>query len=52
MTEQHLDDKRLEQLLDELEIEIGAYLTVVTDHQEATAKAIADPFGMPVEPEE
>ncbi len=34
---------------DELEIEIGAYMTFVTDHQEATAKAIADPFGMPVE---
>ena len=31
-----------------IEMEIGAYLTVVTDHQEATAKAIADPFGMPV----
>ena len=34
---------------DEIELEIGAYLTVVTDHQEATAKAIADPFGMPVD---
>jgi probable F420-dependent oxidoreductase len=34
---------------EDIEIEIGAYLTVVTDHQEATAKAIADPFGMPVE---
>jgi probable F420-dependent oxidoreductase len=31
-----------------IELEIGAYLTVVTDHQEATAAAIADPFGMPV----
>jgi alkanesulfonate monooxygenase SsuD/methylene tetrahydromethanopterin reductase-like flavin-dependent oxidoreductase (luciferase family) len=34
---------------DDLEIEIGAYLTVVTDHQEATAAAIADPFGLAVE---
>ncbi len=34
---------------DELELEIGAYLTIVTDHQEATAAAIADPFGLPVE---
>ena len=34
---------------DELELEIGAYLTVVTDHQEATAAAIAEPMGMPVE---
>ena len=34
---------------DDIELEIGAYLTVVTDHQEATAKAIADPFGLPVE---
>jgi probable F420-dependent oxidoreductase len=33
----------------ELELEIGAYLTVVTDHQAATAAAIADPFGMPVD---
>jgi len=34
---------------DDIELEIGAYLTVVTDHQEATAKAIADPFGMQME---
>jgi probable F420-dependent oxidoreductase len=34
---------------DTLEIEIGAYLTVVTDHQQATAAAIAEPFGMAVE---
>ncbi len=34
---------------DKLELEIGAYLTVVTDHQDATAGAIADPFGLPVE---
>ncbi|MEP5765718.1 MAG: TIGR03621 family F420-dependent LLM class oxidoreductase [Halieaceae bacterium] len=34
---------------DELELEIGAYLTIVTDHQEATAAAIAEPFGMSVE---
>ena len=34
---------------EDLELEIGAYLTVVTDHQEATAAAIAEPFGMPVE---
>jgi len=33
----------------ELELEIGAYLTVVTDHQAATAAAIADPFGIPVD---
>jgi probable F420-dependent oxidoreductase len=33
----------------DLELEIGAYLTVVTDHQEATAAAIAEPFGMAVE---
>ena len=32
-----------------LELEIGAYLTVVTDQQEATAATIADPFGMAVE---
>ena len=35
--------------MNEVELEIGAYLTVVTDHQQATASAIADPFGMPVE---
>jgi probable F420-dependent oxidoreductase len=34
---------------DDLELEIGAYLTIVTDHQEATAAAIAEPFGLPVE---
>lgn len=34
---------------DALELEIGAYLTVVTDHQEATAAAIAEPMGMSVE---
>ena len=34
---------------DDLEIEIGAYLTVVTDHQQATAAAIAEPFGLAVE---
>jgi probable F420-dependent oxidoreductase len=34
---------------DEVELEIGAYMTFVTDHQEATAKAIADPFGLSVE---
>ena len=34
---------------DDIELEIGAYMTIVTDHQEATAKAIADPFGMPVD---
>ena len=34
---------------DTLELEIGAYLTFVTDHQQATAAAIADPFGMSVE---
>lgn len=32
----------------DIELEIGAYLTVVTDHQQATASAIADPFGLPV----
>ena len=32
-----------------LELEIGAYLTVVTDHQEATAAAIAEPMGLSVE---
>ncbi len=34
---------------DDLEIEIGAYMTVVTDHQQATASAIASEFGMSVE---
>jgi probable F420-dependent oxidoreductase len=34
---------------DDLELEIGAYLTMVTDHQAVTAAAIADPFGMSVE---
>ena len=34
---------------DQLELEIGAYLTIVTDHQEATASAIADPFGLSVD---
>jgi probable F420-dependent oxidoreductase len=29
-----------------LELEIGAYLTIVTDHQQATAGAIAGQFGM------
>ncbi len=33
----------------DIELEIGAYLTVVTDHQEATAAAIAEPFGMSTE---
>ena len=32
-----------------LELEIGAYLTVVTDHQQATAAAIAEPMGLSVE---
>jgi probable F420-dependent oxidoreductase len=35
--------------MDQVELEIGAYLTIVTDHQEATAAAIAEPFGMTVE---
>ena len=35
--------------LDALEIEVGAYLTVVTDHQKETAAAIAGQFGVPVE---
>ena len=34
---------------EELELEIGAYMTIVTDHQQATASAIADPFGLSVE---
>ena len=34
---------------DDLELEIGAYLTIVTDHQAATAAAIADPMGMAVD---
>lgn len=34
---------------DRIELEIGAYLTIVTDHQEATAAAIAEPFGLSVE---
>lgn len=34
---------------DSLEIEIGAYLTVVTDQQAATAEAIAGQFGIPAE---
>lgn len=34
---------------DDLELEIGAYLTVVTDHQDATAAAIAEPMGLQVE---
>jgi probable F420-dependent oxidoreductase len=34
---------------DALELEIGAYLTVVTDHQQATAAAIAEPMGLAVE---
>jgi hypothetical protein len=34
---------------DDLELEIGAYLTVVTDHQEATAAAIGQPMGLSVE---
>ena len=32
-----------------LELEIGAYLTVVTDHQQPTAAAIAEPMGLSVE---
>jgi probable F420-dependent oxidoreductase len=31
---------------DELELEIGAYSTIVTDHQQATATAIGDALGM------
>ena len=34
---------------EDIELEIGAYLTVVTDHQEATVNAIAEPFGMSAE---
>lgn len=34
---------------DALELEIGAYLTVVTDHQAAVAASIAEPFGMAVD---
>ena len=34
---------------DSLELEIGAYLTMVTDHQAATASAIAEPMGLSVE---
>jgi probable F420-dependent oxidoreductase len=34
---------------DDIELEIGAYLTVVTDQQEATAAAIAEPMGLPAE---
>ncbi len=32
-----------------LELEIGAYLTVVTDHQQPTAEAIAGPMGLSVD---
>ncbi|MEM0954913.1 MAG: TIGR03621 family F420-dependent LLM class oxidoreductase [Pseudomonadota bacterium] len=32
-----------------IELEIGAYLTIVTDHQAATAAAIAEPMGMAVD---
>ena len=32
--------------LDQIELEIGAYLTVVTDHQKETAAAIAGPLGL------
>lgn len=34
---------------EQVELEIGAYLTVVTDHQEATAAAIAEPMGFSVD---
>ncbi len=34
---------------DALELEIGAYLTVVTDHQQPTAQAIAEPMGLSVD---
>ena len=34
---------------DDLELEIGAYLTFVTDHQQPTAEAIATPMGLSVE---
>jgi probable F420-dependent oxidoreductase len=32
--------------LDQIELEIGAYLTMVTDHQKETAAAIAGPLGL------
>jgi probable F420-dependent oxidoreductase len=34
------------QRFDDIELEIGAYNTIVTDHQEATATAIGDALGM------
>ncbi len=34
---------------DDLELEIGAYLTFVTDHQAPTAAAIAEPMGLSVD---
>ncbi len=34
---------------DDIELEIGAYMTIVTDQQDAVAGAIAGEFGMPVE---